>query len=294
MPLLLHALEAWSPDPVANTLLKFFAELVFNKSQRLNFDVSSANGILLFRDASRVLSTYGRLILEQQQQEQQQQPQQQQQPHSDKYKYKYKGIGICFDILAHCLAGRYINFGVFWLYGDKAIDEAFQMMFQLMLSIPLDDLMGFPKLTRKYINMLDEFAREQLTSLPTLSPDTFLYMMQSCEQAVESGETYVRSHACSAISHIGGFVIRETERRERRQRLANEERRPSAGSTDERPMLHWLTGCFEQFPQILPSLLVTVFNLVLFDENGDQWALSRPLYVLMLLQKEVSNLYPHG
>ena len=55
--------------------------------------------------------------------------------------FRYKGISICFNIMQRCLGGRYINFGVFWLYQDKAIDEAFHMMFQLMLSIPLDDLM---------------------------------------------------------------------------------------------------------------------------------------------------------
>lgn len=129
MPILLRALEAWSPDPVANTLLKFFADFVHNKSQRLNFEVSSPNGILIFRHTSQVITTYGRHVLEQQASE------------AEKYQFKYKGISICFTILARCLGGRYINFGVFWLYQDKAIDEAFQMMFQLMLSIPISDLM---------------------------------------------------------------------------------------------------------------------------------------------------------
>lgn len=129
MPILLRALEAWSPDPVANTLLKFFADFVHNKSQRLNFEVSSPNGILIFRHTSQVITTYGRHVLERQVNE------------AEKYQYKYKGISICFTILARCLGGRYINFGVFWLYQDKAIDEAFQMMFQLMLSIPINDLM---------------------------------------------------------------------------------------------------------------------------------------------------------
>lgn len=37
--------------------LMFFA--VFLRSQRLNFDVSSPNGILLFREASKMICTYG-------------------------------------------------------------------------------------------------------------------------------------------------------------------------------------------------------------------------------------------
>ena len=35
-------------------LLKLFAELVLNRTQRLVFDSSSPNGILLFREVSKV------------------------------------------------------------------------------------------------------------------------------------------------------------------------------------------------------------------------------------------------
>jgi hypothetical protein len=35
---------------VTTPLLKFMAEFAFNKSQRLTFDSSSPNGILLFRE----------------------------------------------------------------------------------------------------------------------------------------------------------------------------------------------------------------------------------------------------
>ena len=45
-------------------LLKLYAELVYNKAQRLTFDSSSPNGILLFRDASAVVVGYGRRDLE--------------------------------------------------------------------------------------------------------------------------------------------------------------------------------------------------------------------------------------
>ena len=48
-------------DPQVTTpVLKLFAELVQNRSQRLQFDVSSPNGILLFREASKIICTYGK------------------------------------------------------------------------------------------------------------------------------------------------------------------------------------------------------------------------------------------
>ncbi|KAI7855239.1 armadillo-type protein [Circinella umbellata] len=289
MPILLRALEAWSPDPAANTLLKFFADFVFNRSQRLNFPISSPNSILVFRDTSRVISTFGRHISERQVTNE-----------SEKYPYKYKGISICFNILSRCLGGRYINFGVFWLYQDKAIDEAFHMMFQLMLSIPLDDLMGFPKLARAFITLLDDFAQEQLTALPTLEPNTFLYLMQACELAVESTDSFILSHACATINNICTFVAQETEKNEIHKSLngsnnedstSNDQQRRRSSSSKQAPATHWLMTYLTQFPNILPSLLVTILNLVLFDDTQDQWTLSRPLYVLMLLQKQYAVEY---
>ncbi|KAJ8654541.1 hypothetical protein O0I10_009847 [Lichtheimia ornata] len=291
MPILLRAIEAWSPDPIVNTVLKFFADFVFNRSQRLNFDISSPNGILIFRDASRVVCTYGRHILEHQVTNE-----------SEKYPYKYKGISICFNIMSRCLGGRYINFGVFWLYQDKAINEAFQMMFQLLLNVPLNDLMGFPKLARACISMLDDFTKEQLTALPSLEPNVFLYMMQALEQGVESSESFVRSKACSAIDNVCSFVVRESEKADARQAMNQEDGNAASNASLERrrsstskqaPATHWMMGYLAQYTSLLPSMLMTVFNLILFDDNLDQWALSRPLYVLMLLQKELAIEYTH-
>lgn len=59
-PILLRAIDLWYHDPQVTTpVLKLFAELVQNRSQRLQFDVSSPNGILLFREASKIICSYG-------------------------------------------------------------------------------------------------------------------------------------------------------------------------------------------------------------------------------------------
>ena len=44
-------------------VLKLMSELVQNRSQRLQFDVSSPNGILLFRETSKMIVNYGSKIL---------------------------------------------------------------------------------------------------------------------------------------------------------------------------------------------------------------------------------------
>lgn len=68
-------------------LLKFMAEFVLNKSQRLTFDSSSPNGILLFREVSKLTVAYGSRILSIPNR-------------ADMYTFKYKGIGILLSILS--------------------------------------------------------------------------------------------------------------------------------------------------------------------------------------------------
>ena len=54
-PTLRACLDAWADSPdVTTAVLKFMAEFALNKTQRLTFDSSSPNGILLFREVSKV------------------------------------------------------------------------------------------------------------------------------------------------------------------------------------------------------------------------------------------------
>ncbi len=87
---------------------------MYNKGARISFEQASANGILLFRETSAILVTYGRRIL--------QVPYQR-----DIYLEKYKGIRLMLNTLTCALSGGYVNFGVFELYGDKALQDALEV-----------------------------------------------------------------------------------------------------------------------------------------------------------------------
>ncbi len=114
---------------MTSPLLKLFAELVQNRSQRLQFDSTSPSGVLLFREASKVLCSYGSRILNVDV------------PKDQIYTAKFKGIAVCFSLLKAALCGGYVNFGVFRLYGDSALDDALSTFIKLLMSIPQSDLL---------------------------------------------------------------------------------------------------------------------------------------------------------
>jgi len=133
MPLLLRAITRWTDEPEVTTpLLKFMCEFVLNKAQRLTFDSASPNGILLFREVSKIIVAYGSRILLC--------------PNgTDIYGSKYKGIWISLTVLSRALCGNYVNFGVFELYGDRALADALDISLKMTLSVPLSDILAFRK-----------------------------------------------------------------------------------------------------------------------------------------------------
>ena len=59
-PLLVRVLSSLGDVPnISTPALKFLAEFAHDKSSRLQFEIASANGILLFRVISEVIVTYG-------------------------------------------------------------------------------------------------------------------------------------------------------------------------------------------------------------------------------------------
>jgi exportin-7 len=52
---------------------------------------------------------------------------------------------VALTTLTRALAGNYVNFGVFELYGDRALADALDIAIKMSLCIPLSDILAFRK-----------------------------------------------------------------------------------------------------------------------------------------------------
>jgi exportin-7 len=194
---LIRAVEIWTHDPAVTTpVLKFFSELVQNRSQRLQFDVSSPNGILLFREISKLICCHGnpesiiqirkenkmliKIILTGNRSLSLDVPKEQ------IYPMRLKGISVCFLMLKAILCGNYVNFGVFKLYGDDALDNVLNTTAKLILSIPQNNLLEYPKLSQAYYILVENLAQDHITYLSTLEPNVFLYIVESISEGLKA------------------------------------------------------------------------------------------------------------
>ncbi|KAH9752562.1 Importin N-terminal domain-containing protein [Citrus sinensis] len=278
MPLLLKGISHWTDTPEVTTpLLKFMAEFVLNKAQRLTFDSSSPNGILLFREVSKLIVAYGSRVLSL--------------PNAaDIYAYKYKGMWICFTILARgsviwhdtggtvisvlavwSLAGNYVNFGVFELYGDRALSDALDIALKMTLSIPLADILAFRKLTKAYFAFLEVLFSSHITFILNLNTNTFMHIVGSLESGLKGLDTNISSQCAAAVDNLAAFYFNNI----------------TMGEAPTSPAAINLARHIVECPTLFPEILKTLFEIVLFEDCGNQWSLSRPMLSLILISEQV-------
>ncbi|WRX12257.1 hypothetical protein QQP08_004744, partial [Theobroma cacao] len=259
MPLILKGITHWTDTPEVTTpLLKFMAEFVLNKAQRLTFDSSSPNGILLFREVSKLLVAYGTRILSL--------------PNpADIYAFKYKGIWISLTILARALAGNYVNFGVFELYGDRALSDALDVALKMTLSIPLADILAFRKLTRAYFSFLEVLFNSHISFILNLDAATFMHIVGSLESGLKGLDTNISSQCASAVDNLAAFYFNNI----------------TMGEAPTSPAAVKLAQHIADCPSLFPQILKTLFEIVLFEDCGNQWSLSRPMLSLVLISEQI-------
>jgi len=52
-------------------------------------------------------------------------------------------------------------------------------------------------------------------------------------------------------------------------------------------VLQAMEGHLRARPELLPAVLTTLFELVLFEDVGNQWSLSRPMLALILVNEDI-------
>jgi len=250
-----RALDVWWDDPEVTTpLLKFMAEFVYNKAQRITFDQSSPNGILLFREASTILVTYGTRILQRTQ-------------FRDLYVEKYKGIGISLDMFSHALHGNYTNFGVFELYSDSSLSNSMALALRMCLAIPLQELNAYLKALKPYYYFLELATRGHMSKVMELDSAMLTTLLQSVEEGLLSFETGVSMQCCATVDNVISYF---------HQKLRDKM------TPDQERVRRFLA----EAPQCLQKILHLMFQLVMTGEFSSTWSISRPLLGLILLHEQ--------
>ena len=196
LPLMAKVADAWHDQvDVIVSLLRFLQEFCHNKANRVNFDQSSPNGILLFRSTSDVVCAFGRRLLATPR------------PEGDIYKLRYKAMAISLSVLNSALSGNYVCFGVFALYNDPCLENALDVALQMCLSAPVEDVIAYPKLSKAYFGFVEIFFRHHIKSVLALDTGVLMQLMNAVHEGLQASDPQLSSLCASAIDHLATFYF---------------------------------------------------------------------------------------
>ena len=187
------------------------------------------------------------------------------------YKKRYKGIGIALNVLNSALGGNYVCFGVFSLYNDPALDNALDVALQMVLSIPLDDVMAYPKLSKAYYAFVEIIFRSHKRTVMALETSVFMQLLNAIHEGLQASDATLSSLCANTIDHIATFYF--------------------ANNGKDKPEIHSMNKHLTAQPTLFTSLTATLFNLLLFGSPQNHWAVMRPMLSLMLASENSFTSY---
>jgi hypothetical protein len=187
-PLFVRIVKANFESKVAVGVLRFYIELMQNKSQRYNFDGTSVYGVLLFREGSNIVCAYG--------------------PSMYTLPDRLKGFSLMCQVVKWGLAGKYCNFGLMRLYKDPALDHALATLFKVQLSLPVKEVLQVPKVAKAYLEFWSVLSSEQLFELEGLNPEVLKHVFMTCYLGIESTDNVVVAESCSILDSIATFLCK--------------------------------------------------------------------------------------
>lgn len=199
LPLFSKVADLWyDQTDVMISLLRFLQEFCHNKANRVNFDQSSPNGILLFRYTSDVICAYGRRLMAIPPP-----------PKGDPeiYKKRYKGLSLSLHVLNSALGGNYVCFGVFELYNDMSLQNSLDVALNMALSVPLDDVNAYPKLSKSYYSFIEILFRSHKKRVFALDTNIFLQIMTTVHEGLQSSDQTISSYCANTIDHLTTYYF---------------------------------------------------------------------------------------
>lgn len=288
LPLLAKVADVWyDQTDVVISLLRFLHEFCHNKANRVNFDQSSPNGILLFRCTSEVVCAYGRRLMATPQP-----------PPGDPgiYKKRYKGLSLSLHVLNSALGGNYVCFGVFELYNDKALENSLEVALQMALSVPLDDINAYPKLSKAYYSFIEILFRSHKNTVFALDTTIFMQIMATVHDGLQSSDATISSFCANSIDHLTTYYFNNQGKDTIQMHNLNKVRtvgrqRGKSSSHQNRPHNIFVVQHLAAHPNLFSSLTSTLFNLLLFGPPQNHWAVMRPMLSLMLASEASFTAY---
>uniref|UniRef100_A0A915MF38 Exportin-7 n=1 Tax=Meloidogyne javanica TaxID=6303 RepID=A0A915MF38_MELJA len=257
-----ESIKLWIDNAdVVTPILKLLAELVMNRQSRLQYDMQSCMAVVLFRNIAKVICEYGTRLLSLPPV-----------PKEHHYKQRIKNTGVCCQIIKNVLAGNYLPFGVFYIYGDTCMTDTLDITFKLFYKLQEENFLVYPKLTQAVYGFLDIVTKDCTAYISKMEEIYFIAIFRAIHR-----DTTAISTSCSILDQVITYVFEQLTQQPGTTSMIQLYREPEGD--------RWRTA-FEKQPNVLYEMLVSILSQILFEEVKCQWSMSRPLLGLIILTRE--------
>jgi exportin-7 len=90
------------------------------------------------------------------------------------------------NTLTCALSGNYVNFGVFALYQDKALQNSLDVSLQMCLQIPQLDVLFYLKLSKAFYGFMEVLFRNHLNAIASLDSVVFNQLIKLTHEGLQS------------------------------------------------------------------------------------------------------------
>lgn len=264
-PVLKRALEIWYNDPQATTpALRLITELVDCREKRAYHDNYSADSIYLFREVSSLIVGFGARLLTLTNI-----------PNENIYQFKLKAVSLVFKIIQLSLRTK-INYAVFQLYGDPALNDLLQMFVKLFLSIISCDILSYPKLSLQYYPLIEVLSAVHCEFILNIEPQILGCLLTSLQAGINVTDDRLSTCSFVTINNILSQLFKWLTKPQRK--IGSPERMKD--DDDKRKISQMI---LESHVQTLHSMMATMLDLLMSSEQVSHPQLPLPFLVLILL-----------
>lgn len=204
----------WDRPEILYPILNFYGELIWNKSQRIRFDSNSANGIILFKETYKIVSTYiSRMIMTPVVQEGERTGSSATAIGNELYERRLKGISKVLMLVSNLFSGGYVNAGIMQYYQDPTLKQCIQQTLQYAMSVRFAHIINYPKVANFFFHFTEILFRHHCDLIVEIC-DTpkFLALISSLHEGLLSVQHQQVMEAASAIDHLMEWQFKQQKK----------------------------------------------------------------------------------
>jgi hypothetical protein len=100
-----------------------------------------------------------------------------------------------------------VCFGVFELYNDRALENALDVALRMALTIPLDDISAYPKLSKAYYSFIEILFRNHGKTAFALDTNVFMQIMSTVHDGLQSNDAAICAFCANTIDHMASYYF---------------------------------------------------------------------------------------